>query len=105
MIPATGETFILSATNTEDNTRLDVKARSFFRDGQTAFWISHVFAKSTWHLPSESILKKAENEKKRAYKKTVNWIENGTFTSLVFGTEGAMAKECHIYHKLSTKIK
>ena len=44
-----------------------------------------------------------DNEKKRAYNQRVIEIEQGTFTPLVFGTNGAMAKECQIFHKLLAK--
>ena len=92
--------------NTVDNARLDVKARGFFREGQTAFFdvrIANVNAESTKGLPMEAILRKAENEKKRMYNQRVIEIEQGTFTPLVFGTNGAMAKECQIFHKLLAK--
>ena len=88
--------------DTEDNARLGAKARSFFRDGQTAFFdvrITNVNAESNKDLPTEAILRKAENEKKRVYNQRVIKIEQGTFTPLVFGTNGAMAKECQIFHK------
>ena len=106
LIPVTGENFILSSANTEDNARLDVKARRFFRDGQTAFFdvrITNVNAESNKDLPTEAIFRKAENEKKRVYNQRVIEIEQGTFTPLVFGTNGAMAKECQICHKLLAK--
>ena len=66
LIPVMGENFILSSANTEDNARLDVKARSFFRDGQTAFFdvrMTNVNAESNIDLPTEAILRKAENER------------------------------------------
>ena len=103
LIPVTGENFILSSANTEDNARLDVKARSFFRDGQTAFFdvrITNVNAESNKDLPTEAILRKAENEKKRVYNQRVIEIEHGTFTPLVFGTNGAMAKESNLSQAL-----
>ena len=106
LIPVTGENFILSSANTEDNARLDVKARSFFRDGQTAFFdvrITNVNAESNKDLPTEAILRKAENDKKRVYNQRVIEIEQRTFTPLVFGTNSAMAKECQIVYKLLAK--
>ena len=36
--PVTGENFALRSANIEDNARLDVKARGFFRSGQCAFF-------------------------------------------------------------------
>ena len=67
------------------NILLDVKARSFFRDGQTAFFdvrIANVNAESNKDLPTEAMLRKAENEKKRVYNQRVIESEQGTFTPL-----------------------
>jgi hypothetical protein len=36
------------------------------------------------------VLQNAEQEKKRAYNDRIIEVENGTFTPLVFGTNGAM---------------
>ena len=38
LLPLTGEVLSLSSANTEDNARLDIKARGFFREGQTAYF-------------------------------------------------------------------
>ena len=93
LLPVMRENFILSSANTKDNARLDVKATSFFRNGQTAFFDvrkTNVNAESNKDLPMEAILRKAENEKKRVYHRRVIEIEQGTFTPLVFGTNGAI---------------
>ena len=66
-----------------------MKARGFWRRGQTAFFdvrITHVNAQSHRNLATDQVLKNAEQEKKRAY----NVVENRTFTPLVFGTNGEM---------------
>ena len=43
--------------------------------------------------------------KKRVYNRGVIEIEQGVFTLLVFGTNGAMGKECATFHKiLATKL-
>ena len=68
--PVTGENFALRSANIEDNARLDVKARGFFRSGQCAFFdirVAHVNASSYGDLSTEQILDRAEKEKKRAY--------------------------------------
>ena len=106
LILVTGENFIFSSANTEDNAWLDVKTRGFFREGQTAFFhvqIANVNAESNKDLPTEAILRKAENKKKQVYNKRVIKIEQGTFMPLVFGTNGAMGEECQIFHKLLAK--
>ena len=101
--PVTGENFALRSANIEDNARLDVKARGFFRSGQCAFFdirIAHVNSSSYGDLSTEQILDRAEKEKKWAYNSRVMEVEHGTFTPLVFGTNGAMGEECAKFHKL-----
>jgi hypothetical protein len=90
---------------------VDVKARGFWRRGQTAFFyvrIAHFNAQSHRNLTTYQVLKNAEQEKKRAYNDRIIEVENGTFTPLVFGTNGAMGDECkkfhrELAHKLSNK--
>ncbi len=97
--------------NTDDNARLNVKARGFWRRGQTAFFgvcVTHVNAQSHRNLTTDQVLKNAEQEKKQAYSDRIIKVENGTFTPLIFGTNGAMGNECKKFHKelalkLSTK--
>ena len=101
--PVTGEKFALRSVNIEDNARLDVKARGFFRSGQCAFFDireAHVNASSYGDFSTEQILDRLEKEKKRAYNSRVMEVEHGTFTPLVFGTNGAMGRECAKFHKL-----
>ena len=37
-LPVTGEEFELRSTNIEDDSRLDVKVRGFYRQGQVAYF-------------------------------------------------------------------
>ncbi len=67
LLPLTGEILALTSANTYDNARLDIKARGFYRQGQTAFFdvrVVNVKAQSYINSPTEITLKKAENEKK-----------------------------------------
>ena len=71
--------------------------------------VANLKAKSQCNLTTERILKNAENKKKRAYNQRIIEAKNGTFTPLVFGSNGSMGKECKIFHKklalkLSAKI-
>ena len=78
LLPVTGEEFVLRSANIEDDSRLDVKARNFYRQGQTAFFdirIAHLDAESNKNLSTEKILARHENEKKRAYNRRVLEIE------------------------------
>ena len=86
--PVTGEEFALRSTNTEGESRLDVKARGFYRHGQSAFFdirVAHLNAASYKSLPTHKILSRHENEKKREYNRRVIEIEQAVFTPLVFG--------------------
>ena len=50
-------------------------------------------------------IKKKEDEKKRKYKQRVLEVEMGSFTPLVFGTNGGMGNECQRFLKhLADKI-
>ena len=64
----TGENFALRSANIEDNVRLDVKARGFFRSGQDAFFdirVAHVNASSYGDLWTEQILDRAEKRRSK----------------------------------------
>ena len=65
--------------------------------------MTNVKAASNINLLTETILRRADNEKKRAYNQRVIEIEHGTFTPLVFGTNGAMRRECQLFHKKLAK--
>eukprot|EP00794_Sanderia_malayensis_P011384 gene11384-12571_t len=70
LLPLTGEVLSLSSANTEDNARLDIKARGFFREGQTAYFdirVTNLKAPSYQNKSTETVLKNAEQEKKRSY--------------------------------------
>ena len=43
------------------------------------------------------IFKEQENEKKRKYQQRVLDVEMGSFTPLVFGTNGGMGVECQMF--------
>ena len=65
--PITGELLDLATANSADNARLDIKARGFYRQGQVAFFdarVSNVKAESNINLATETILRRAENEKR-----------------------------------------
>ena len=91
-----------ASANTDDNARLDIRARGFWRRGQNAFFdvrITNADNNSQQNSKLESVLKKHENEKKRSYNKRVMEVEHGSFTPLVFTTSGVMSHECSKFHK------
>ena len=86
----------------DDEARLDIRARGFWRDGQNAFFdvrVTNADAASQQNSTIKSILQKHESEKKCAYNRRVMEVEHGSFTPLVFTTTGVMSQECSIYHK------
>ena len=99
--PLTTEQLPRSA-NSDNNARLDIRARGFWRRGQNAFFdvrVTNADAASQSNATIKSILRKHEQEKKRAYNQRVMQVEQGTFTPLVFTVAGSMGPECSTFHK------
>ena len=111
LIPITGETMQLRSANTNDESRLDIKAKGFWQRGQTAFFdirITHVNSASQKHKSTSATFRSHEAAKKREYMQRVLEVEQGAFTPLVFGTNGGMGEECKRFisalaNKLSEK--
>ena len=69
-----------------------MKAGGFWTTGVTAFFnvrVTHVTSRSNQSKHTAAIFKEQENEKRRKYNQRVIDVEMGTFTPLVFGTNGA----------------
>ena len=96
------------SVNTEDGARLDVRARSFWRDGQQAFFdvrLTNADCESQKDKPLKSILRNHEQMKKTEYNTRVMEVEQGTFTPIVLTIKGVMGPETTQYHKaLAQKI-
>ena len=92
----------------DDELRLDVRARGFWRPAQSAFFdirVTNPNAKSQTDIPIEKVYKKHEEEKKRKYNDRVLNNEHGSFTPLVFSINGGMGQESVVFHKhLAEKI-
>ena len=85
-----------------DESRPDIRARGFWRNGQNAYFdvrVTNTNSRSQVNTPVENILKKHENEKKRHYNRRIMDIEHGTFTPLVFSLNGGIGTECSMFHK------
>ena len=86
------------------------KAGGFWTPAVTAFFdvrVTHVNSRSNKSKYTATIFKGQENEKKRKYSQRVMDVEMGTFTPLVFGTNGGMVLHCQNFlrtlaNKLST---
>ncbi|CAH3181489.1 unnamed protein product [Porites lobata] len=70
--------------------------------------VTHVNSRSSQGKYTATIFEEQENEKKRKYNQRVMDVEMGTFTPLVFGTNGRMVLDCQnilrtLANELSTK--
>ena len=98
----TGERFQQCSANKKNEARLDVSASSFWVPGQRLFLDIRVFnahALRYRNLEVTKSFKINETEKKRQYNERVLQVENGTFTPLVFATNGSMGEECKAFYK------
>ena len=103
LLPITNEKFELKSANISDDARLDVKARGFWRKGETAFFdvrVTHVNSSSSKNLRTSQIFRRHEEAKKREYLERVLEVEHGSFTPLVFGTNGGTGDECAKFLKV-----
>ena len=97
LLPVTNEIMRLKSANTDNGARLDLKARGFWRRGQTAFYdirVTHVNSKTNSKKLTLEVFREHEQAKKREYLERVIEVEHASFTPLVFGTNGGMGKSC-----------
>ena len=88
LIPITNEEITNRTANVKEDARLDIKAKSFWQRGQTAFFdirVMHVNAQSQKQLPTTTIFRNHEQAKKREYMQRVLDVENGSFTPSFVG--------------------
>ena len=100
--PINGETFT-SQVARGDESRLDIRARGFFRHAQSNYFdirVTNTNAPSQIDKSIATIFKSHEKEKKRKYNERVMNVEHGTFTPLVFSINGGEGPECTTFHKL-----
>ena len=82
-----------------------MKAGDFWSRGVTAFFdvrVMHLNSKCNQGKATSTIFKEKE-EKKRKYQQRVLDVEMGSFTSLVFGTNGGMVADCKCFLKRLAK--
>ena len=94
--PLSGEKLQHRTSISDDNARLDIKARGFWGGPfESAFFDVRVFnpiAPSNMKSSIESTFRKQENEKKRAYHQRVLEVEHGSFTPIVLSASGGMGR-------------
>ena len=99
--PLDNERFHLWSAVTSSEARLDIKAGGggggVWARGVTAFFdvrVTHVNSKCYQSKTTSEVFKEQEEEKKRKYQQRVLDVEMGSFTPLVFGTNGGMRNVC-----------
>ena len=94
--------------NTTDEARADIRARGFWRNGQSAYFdvrVTNPLSASAINKPLSRVYDTHEKEKKREYNHRIMAFENGTFTPLVYSVFGSMGPECKVFTKhLCTKL-
>ena len=111
LITLTSEVLHKKTANRSEGARLDIKAKSFWQHGQTAFFdvrVTHVNSKTQQQKDTKTIFRNHEQEKKREYLERILQVENGSMTPLVFGTNGGLGEECqrflqHLAKKICAK--
>ena len=94
------EPALSNLTDTEEELRADVSARGLWQPMQRAFIdvrVFHPFAPSYRNQSVSATFKSMENEKKRKYNRRIIERENGTFTPLIFTSNGGMSRETSIF--------
>ena len=105
LLQLTRETFVKKSTQISDESRLDIKARGFWVNGQNALYDIRVFDPNALRYFNQSLSKSYssnEHEKKRHYNDKVFEV-NGSFTPIVFSIYGGMAREI-LYYRLADMI-
>ena len=104
--PLDNERLHLRSAVTSSEVRLNIKAGGFWSRGVKAFFdVTHVNSKCYQNKTTSEVFKEQEDEKKRKYQQRVLDVEMGSFTPLVFGTNGGMGNECQRFLKhLADKI-
>ena len=108
LLPLSGEDLPGTTTNRADAARADIRAHGFWTRRQNAFFdvrVTHPKASllSCWEVRSQ--LSQAEASKKRQYGRRVIKVDHGSFTLLVFATNGQCGRECSMFLKaLATAV-
>lgn len=96
------------STITGNEARADISARGFWQRYQRAFFdvkVCNLLAPSYRAKSINTSLSAQEKRKKSAYNQRILEVERGTFTPLVFGATGGVAREGSIFlSKLAEKI-
>ena len=102
------EPTLQSTPDSSNDLRADISVRGFWEKLQRAFLdvrVFYPFAPSYFNQSLGTSMKAMEKSKKRKYNQRVLDGENGTFTPLIFSSNGGMSKETkRFYSRLSELI-
>ena len=100
--PLSGEVLYGRSSNTQDDSRVDIRCRGFWNSQQDAFFDVRVFnpmASSNRTTSLISTFTRHEREKRRMYDQCIREVEHGSFTPLVFSASGGMGPSTTIAYK------
>ena len=95
--PLNGEQFSRRSTSQDDNARVDIRARGFWRGGRfdcTFFDVRvfNPFAQSNRNSSLDSVYRRHERQKQRQYEERVVNVEHASFTPLVFSSSAGASR-------------
>lgn len=102
LLPFQGEDLPWKTANRSKEARADIRARSFWTRQQDAFFdvrVTHPKSCLQSRTAIQDHLASHEERKKREYGPRVASIDRGSFSPLVFGTNGMLGKECERFVK------
>jgi hypothetical protein len=97
--PLTGERFRLKTTKTEDEAHPDIRTKGFWIRHQSAFFdikVMYLNAPTHRYTPIMKALSEAEKVKRRENDQRIREVEKGSFTPLVFATNGIMGPQTQV---------
>ena len=103
LLPFAGEYLAGKTANRSEEARLDIRVGDFRSQQQDAFFDIRVTHPRLEPLSCQQIthqLQKNEKQKHRSYSERIIQIGRGSFTSLVFATNGIVGKECSVFKGL-----
>ena len=103
LLPVTGENLTGASANAQPGARLDIAANGVWGGSfERTYFDVRVFnphAPSNRHTDPQTVYRKHEQQKKRAYEQRIREIEHASFSPLVLAATGGLAREATIFYK------
>ena len=98
--PVTDEELTGPTANSQAGARLDIAANGVWGGTfERTFRVFNPHAPSNRHTNLQSVYRKHEQIKKRAYEQWIREVEHATFSPLVLSATGGLAREAHTFYK------